>query len=73
MVELDIVTAFFLFIVISVLALMLIAIFVRWIINFKNELNYINREIYRSCGREKKYWIAKKRRLMLSIIPFIRY
>lgn len=47
--------------------------FVSWLKRFKSELKYLNIEIARTKGREKKHWKKKKRRLFLSIIPFVRY
>lgn len=41
--------------------------------DFSQELKYLNNEIARTTGAERDYWIRQKRRLWLSIIPFIRY
>lgn len=49
------------------------ALFVPWLRDFRRELRYINMEIERNEGRERERWIRRKRRLKLSIIPFIRY
>ena len=40
---------------------------------FKRELWYINMEIERSDEEEKLVWKKKKRKLLLSLIPFVRY
>lgn len=40
--------------------------------NFKDELDYINTEIYRTTGRERIHWRHEKKRLWLSLIPFYR-
>jgi len=40
---------------------------------FSRELKYLNCEINRTSGRERKYWIRKKRKLWLSLIPFVKY
>ncbi|MBR2464379.1 MAG: hypothetical protein IKB41_02960 [Clostridia bacterium] len=40
---------------------------------FKRELWYINMEIERSDEEEKLLWKKKKRKLLLSLIPFVRY
>lgn len=42
-------------------------------IDFKQELRYINMEINRTVGGERKYWRRKRIRLWLSLIPFIKY
>ncbi len=39
---------------------------------FKNELNYINEEIYRTVGSEREAWKRRKRKLWLSLLPFYR-
>lgn len=44
------------------------------LMQFRRELNYINDEIARSHHRdERDYWRRQKRRLWLSVIPFVRY
>ena len=40
---------------------------------FLQELEYINMEIERTDGSERRYWIHKRRRLWLSLIPFVKY
>lgn len=41
--------------------------------SFSRELNYLNIEIKRTEGSERKYWLRKRRRLWLSLIPFVKY
>jgi len=45
----------------------------KFICIFSQELNYINSEIMRSEGQELKYWKKQRRRLWLSLIPFVKY
>lgn len=40
---------------------------------FHDELRYLNDEIKRTSGSERKFWMRKKRRLWLSLIPFFKY
>ena len=40
---------------------------------FRKELRHLNQEIGRTSGREQRYWKKRKRRLLLSLIPFIKY
>lgn len=47
--------------------------FISWLTEFQHELRYINNEIGRTTGREKKRWKKRKRKLLLSILPFVRY
>lgn len=44
-----------------------------WLNDFSSELKYLNSEIGRTDGSEQRYWKRQKRRLWLSIIPFVRY
>lgn len=41
--------------------------------SFSQELRYLNIEIGRTSGTERRHWIRRKRRLWLSLIPFIKY
>ena len=47
--------------------------FVTWLSEFQQELHMLNTEIGRTSGREQRYWLKRKRRLWLSIIPFVKY
>lgn len=40
---------------------------------FSMELKYLNNEIRRTRGEDRKHWQRQKRRLWLSLFPFIRY
>lgn len=40
---------------------------------FLRELQDINNEIRRTRGEERQHWMRKRRRLWLSLIPFIKY
>ena len=46
--------------------------FLKWWKNFRNELEDIKYEINTSKGREREWWI-RRRRLWLSILPFVKY
>lgn len=39
---------------------------------FTKELRYINMEINRNTGSQKKHWQREKRRLWLLLLPFFR-
>ena len=60
-----IVAAFFLFLLLFGL--------VSFFNDFSHELKYINCEIQRTDGSERRYWIRQRRRLWLSLIPFVKY
>ena len=40
---------------------------------FCQELKYLNNEIERTYGSERRFWIYRRRRLWLSLIPFVKY
>ena len=42
-------------------------------VDFQKELKHLNLEIGRTSGREQRYWQRRKKRLLLSLIPFVRY
>ncbi len=40
---------------------------------FLREMKFINNEILRTRGVERQHWMRRKRRLWLSLLPFIKY
>ncbi len=40
---------------------------------FSMELKYLNNEIRRTRGEDRKHWQRQRRKLWLSLFPFIRY
>ncbi|MBE6933609.1 MAG: hypothetical protein E7462_00925 [Ruminococcaceae bacterium] len=46
---------------------------VSFFLDFTKEMRYLNLEIRRTLGSEQRYWKWKRRRLWLSILPFIKY
>lgn len=64
----------FLVIILAVFLLILLTIWLlSFIPHFSYELRYINREIERTKGDTRKHWIRKRRRLWLSLLPFVKY
>lgn len=60
----------------AVLIVVMIIFIIRFVLligDFQSELKYINGEIRRTSGRERKHWKKKKRRLWLSLLPFVKY
>lgn len=45
----------------------------KFIDDFSAELRYVNNEIERTEGSERRYWIRRRKRLWLSLIPFVKY
>lgn len=56
--------------IISVLLLIGLASFIN---DFSQELKYLNNEIGRTTGAERRHYIRQRRRLWLSLIPFVKY
>lgn len=56
--------------IILLLAIIKVCIFMQ---AFLRELRYLNNEINRTEGREREHYIRRKKRLFLSLIPFVRY
>ncbi len=55
------------------LAILLLVGLVSFYNEFSRELRYINSEIARTVGSERRYWLQQRRKLWLSLIPFVRY
>ena len=60
-------------IVVLLILVVLIFKFCIFINKFKAKLRYFNCEIYRNAGEEQKFWIRQRRRLWLSLIPFVKF
>ena len=64
-------------ILVGILAIFLLILIivgsVQFFTGFRKELKYINNEIARNRGSERRYWIKRRRKLWLSLIPFVRY
>lgn len=64
-------------ILIIIVVIPLLSIFVAGFVlqfrDFLHELRYLNCEIARTDGEESQQWIRQRRRLWLSLIPFIKY
>jgi len=57
-------------IVFLIVVLFVLSVFIA---DFSRELKYLKSEISRTRGAEREYWKKRKRRLWLSLIPFVRY
>lgn len=54
--------------------LLLGAAFINWHTKFRRELRRVNQRIAQSINdRERRHYIRRRRRLYLSIIPFVKY
>ena len=65
---------YWLFGIVALAVLLLLIIGTAQFINdFSRELKYVNIEINRSRGSERRHWIRRRRRLWLSLLPFVKY
>lgn len=71
--NLDIGTCWLIGIVAVIFLLVLIVRFAVFVNDFSSELRYLNSEIQRATDAELRYWIRKRQRLWLSLIPFVKY
>ena len=62
-------------VIILMLAVVVLLCAAPWIEWFRQELKYINIEIdrHKENPREQARWKRRKRRLMLSLLPFFKY
>ena len=51
----------------------LVVWFSKFLNGFSRELRQLKNEIQRTKGEERTYWMQRKRRLWLSLIPFVKY
>lgn len=62
-----------LFIIVIILVLFVLISLTQFFKDFLQELKYINMEIERTDGSERRYWIRRRRKLWLSLVPFVKY
>ena len=62
-----------LWILAGVVVLVLLVALAKHIYDFRAELHYLNHEIARSFGADRQYYCRRRRRLCLSILPFVSY
>ncbi len=68
-------TELYLIIGIVIAAILILAIYglCLFFIEFCRDLRYINYEISRTEGDERRYWLCLRKKLWLSLIPFVKY
>ena len=65
-----------LWLIVLITAIALIGLAIHLILLFQDfvrELKLLNMEIRRSEGAEREHYLRRRRRLWLSLIPFVRY
>lgn len=68
--EMDLVVDLLLLTVVALFAVIFLVNLIIKLYEFSQELDYLNREIERTTGREQRHWKREKRRLWLSLLPF---
>ncbi len=53
--------------------IIILGILIVFLMDFIHELRYLNKEIRCNHGAERTRWIRERRRLWLSLLPFIQY
>lgn len=51
----------------------LLGAFIIFLVDFYQELRYLSKEIQCTYGEERAYWIRQRRKLWLSLLPFMKY
>ena len=63
--------------IMAIVVLLILFVIITGIIQFYNEfvaeLEYLNSEIERTDVEERAYWSFRRRRLWLSLLPFVKY
>lgn len=68
---LDPITATLLVVLIACFGIAMLVVIASKMNEFSQKLQEINMEIARTQGRERQLWKRKKRRLWLSLLPFV--
>ena len=63
----------YIYIIIGILILFVLGALIQHLTYFIQELRYLNKEIQCTSGAERKYWLRQRRRLWLSLLPFMKY
>ena len=63
----------YIYILIGILILFFLGALIQHLTEFIQELRYLNKEIQCTSGAERKYWLQQRRRLWLSLLPFVKY
>jgi hypothetical protein len=60
-------------ILIGISLIIILGILIVFLKDFLQELRYLNKEIQCNHGAERTRWIRERRRLWLSLLPFIQH
>ena len=60
----------------AIIMITVLLVWLLWIMlrpEFFRELQFLKMEISRTTGEERKKWLRQRKRLLLSLIPFVKY
>lgn len=63
----------FIYIFAAIILIVILGALILFLVDFFRELRYLNKEIACNTGAERKYWVRERRRLWLSLLPFVKY
>jgi hypothetical protein len=63
----------YIYIIIGILIVFVLGAWMLHLLDFIRELRYLNKEIACTSGADRKHWLRQRRRLWLSLLPFIKY
>ena len=66
-------TPIYIYIIVSILIIFILGALIMFLVDFFRELRYLNKEIECTSGAERRHWLRQRRRLWLSLLPFIKY
>lgn len=66
-------TPIYIYIIAGILIAFVLGALIQHLTYFIQELCYLNKEIQCTSGAERKYWLRQRRRLWLSLLPFMKY
>lgn len=61
------------YVFIGIIITIILTALILFFMDFFRELRYLNSEIQCNHGAEREFWVRQRRRLWLSLIPFIKY
>ena len=66
-------TDILIYIIIGIFLVILSVALILFFVDFFHKLRYLNKEIQCTYGAERAQWIRRRRRLWLSLLPFVKY
>lgn len=64
---------FLIYLFIGIFFAMIVGAVIVFFVEFFQELRFINEKIQYYSGQEQQYWLQRRRKLWLSLLPFVKY